>query len=123
MILNAVRILIQRSVIVLEGNLESEGGSNLHIFGEEGESSQIDLRFAEEGMVVAKLLVHYKASSSLVQFLALFGAILINEIIGTVAEYMVGELEAGAPVEAWAVLTFNSSLSPNCKEDEQSSKH
>ena len=43
MILNAVRILIQRSIIVLEGNLESEGGSDRHVLGEEGESSQIDL--------------------------------------------------------------------------------
>ena len=124
MILNAVRILIQRSVIVLEGNLKSEGGPNRHVFGEEGESSQIHLRLVEEGMVVAELLVHYKAGSSLVQFQTLFGAVLIDEIIGAVAVCLVGGLEAGAPVEAWAVLNINnSSLGPNYKEDEQSCKH
>ena len=75
-------------------------------------------------MVVAELLADNKAGSSLVQFLALFGAVLIDEIIGAVAVCLVCGLEAGASVEAWAVLTINnSSLGSNCKEDEQSSKH
>ena len=37
-ILYAVCILIQRSIIVLEGHLQSKGGSKRHILGEEGKS-------------------------------------------------------------------------------------
>ena len=65
-ILYAVRILIQRSIIVLEGNLQSKGGSNRHVLGEEGKSGQVHLRFIEESVVVAELLADNKTGTRLV---------------------------------------------------------
>ena len=123
-ILYAVRILIQRSIIVLESNLESEGSSKRHILGEEGKSGQVHLRFVEECVIVAELLIDYKASTRLVQLLTLLGAVLIYEVIGAVAVGMVCRQEAGASVQAGAIIDLqNCSLGPNCKEDEQNCKH
>ena len=123
-ILYAVRILIQSSIIVLEGNLQSKGGSKRYVLGEEGKSGQVHLRLVEECVVVAKLLIDYKAGTRLVQLLTLLGAVLIYEVIGAVAVGMVCRQEAGASVQAGAIIDLqNCSLSPNCKEDEQSCKH